>query len=292
MTLEKFKCQLQSLLPHHGLSRLLAKLADSQVPHIKDRLIKLFIKHYKVDLSIAQSGDLADYRSFNDFFVRALKVGARPIHEGSDTVVSPADGFVSQAGQIKNDRLIQAKGSTFSFYDLMGRNPSADYYLNGEFVTIYLSPKDYHRVHMPITGKLKKTIYIPGKLFSVNFASARHIPNLFCRNERLVCFFDTEVGEIAVILVGAMLVAGIETVWAGHTIPCKPKKVTVKDYSAENILLEKGAELGRFKFGSTVILLFRPNQVKLDSFKELQEIKMGELIGRIIDQKVATNGSR
>jgi phosphatidylserine decarboxylase len=291
MTLEKFTCQLQSLLPHHCLSRLVANLAESTNPHIKNRLINLFIKHYKIDLSIAQSSDLNHYGSFNDFFVRALKPESRPICDASDAFISPADGFVSQFGRIDNGQLIQAKGSLFSLQALLGNDERATEYLNGDFVTIYLSPKDYHRVHMPLAGKLTKTVYIPGKLFSVNFATSKHVPNLFCRNERLVCFFDTQIGEIAIILVGAMLVAGIETVWGGQVAPNVSKKIIVQDYSQDNIELQKGAEMGRFKFGSTVILLMGPGKLQLCPFSDQQPIKMGELLGKIIEQKAQKHGN-
>lgn len=290
MIFEKLTCKLQHLLPHHLLSRLVANFADSKNPFIKNNLINLFIKSFQINLNEAQSTNLDDYATFNDFFTRALKSDARPIASDFDAIVSPADGYVIQTGSITTGQLIQAKSTQFKLLDLVGDEHIANHYYDGNFFTVYLSPKDYHRVHMPLDGTLKKTVYIPGKLFSVNYQSVQHIPNLFCRNERLVCIFDTPIGDVAVILVGAMLVAGIETVWGAQETPCGSGKIVVKDYAARNITLSKGAELGRFKYGSTVILLFGPKKVELNSFRENQPIKMGELVARMVN-KAETNGS-
>ncbi len=242
---------LQYCLPQHFVSRLFAKLATSQQAWLKNYLINWFIKRYAIDMQLAAQTDLVHYPSFNDFFIRQLKNGVRPIAEQG--VVSPADGAISQIGDIINDTIIQAKGQDYTVMQLLGDKALALLFSNGKFATIYLAPKDYHRVHMPITGKLIKTIYIPGKLFSVNAVTAANVPQLFARNERLICLFDTAIGTAAVILVGAMFVAGISTVWGGDIKPSKLPQV--ENFTQRSITLQKGEELGHFKFGSTVILL-------------------------------------
>lgn len=285
MALEKLKCKLQYLLPQHFLSRSLAKLADCRIPMVKNCLIRAFIKHYKVDINTAALTQIDDYVSFNQFFTRALNSAARPIANDQDAIVSPADGTVSQSGKIKDDKLFQAKGFFFSLQELLGGDKQlASCYRGGDFITVYLAPKDYHRVHMPLEAKLLKTIYVPGKLFSVNKQSVENVANLFCLNERLICLFDTEIGQVAIIMVGAMLVAGIETVWGQREVPCSRKEIITKDYADQNIILKKGEEMGRFLFGSTVILLFKANTVCLKSFAESQQITMGLLLGRIIQK--------
>lgn len=282
MVFKKLTCQMQHLLPHHLLSRLVANFANCDVSFIKNNLISLFIKAYQINLDEAQSTNLNDYATFNEFFTRALKPQARPIDQNLNSIVSPADGFVIQSGTINQGKLLQAKSTEFKLKELLSSDHYAKNYEEGSFFTVYLSPKDYHRVHMPVAGTLRSTVYIPGKLFSVNYQSVQHVANLFCRNERLVCFFDTEIGEVAVILVGAMLVAGIETVWGERETPCYSKGIVTKEYKKQQIHLDKGAELGRFKFGSTVIVLFGPQKVELNSFSEQQPIKMGEQIAKII----------
>lgn len=292
MILEKFKCKLQYFLPHHFLSRSLARLANCRVRAIKNYLIKIFIAYYKIDLNIANSSRLSDYATFNEFFTRALKITARPIAIDKDGIVSPADGTISQVGNITLDKLVQAKGQIFTLQKLLGGDTIlTKRYHHGEFVTIYLAPRDYHRVHMPIDGKLIRTIYVPGKLFSVNTQSAEYIPDLFCRNERLICLFDTVCGEMALIMVGAMLVAGIETVWGQRETPCSSKQIVIKNYQNENITLAKGQEMGRFQFGSTVILLFGPKKVALSPFKTPHSIKLGELLGKVLPNEVARHGT-
>ncbi|MBA2653697.1 MAG: phosphatidylserine decarboxylase [Gammaproteobacteria bacterium] len=282
MYLEKLKCNLQHVLPHHFLSRLISKLADCEIPFVKNGLIKLFIANYKIDLSTVVSSELKDYPTFNHFFTRALRPDARPIVSETTAIASPADGVISQAGVIEDGELFQAKGSFFKLSNLLAGDAAlAANFLDGQFVTIYLAPRDYHRVHMPIDGKLINTIYVPGKLFSVNNASVAHVPNLFCRNERLICRFETSVGEVVLILVGAMLVAGIETVWGQRETPCDSKEVVVKQYQDKGIVLKKGDELGRFQFGSTVILLFPPSSAKLLPFAAQQHINMGALLGHV-----------
>ena len=210
---------LQRLLPQHALSRLIARAAESKMPWLKNRLIERAIAAFDINIDEAESSDLDDYENFNSFFTRALKDGARPIDQDSNALVSPADGAVSQAGPITQERIIQAKGSDYSAGRLLGNTEEAKLYTDGAFTTIYLSPKDYHRVHMPIAGTLISTRYIPGDLFSVNDKTAQALPGLFARNERLVCQFDSELGQFALVFVGAMLVAGIETVWGGFETP-------------------------------------------------------------------------
>lgn len=273
--------KLQHFLPHHFLSRAVANLADSKIPIVKNSLIKLFIKSYNINIDEAQSVNLEDYSTFNDFFTRKLKPETRPIMSDPDVITCPADGFVIQSGKISEGKLLQAKSTNFKLSDLLSNEQLALNYLDGDFMTIYLSPRDYHRVHMPITGKLLKTIYIPGKLFSVNYQSVQQIPDLFCRNERLICLFETKIGEIAVILVGAMLVAGIETVWGDKETPCGTTQLQIKNYTSENIQLAKGEELGHFRYGSTVIVLFGPQMVTLDALYEQQVVKVGQRLASI-----------
>ena len=272
---DKLFVTLQYLIPQHGLSRLVGMLARSEVPWIKTTFISLFMKRFGIDLSEAQIEDPDRFETFNAFFTRALKPEARPL-EASDAadIACPADGAVSQLGAIRANQVFQAKGHDYSLYDLLGADSAlASEFTNGQFATIYLSPRDYHRVHMPVTGTLRETRYVPGDLFSVNEATANGVPNLFARNERLVCIFDTEHGPAAVILVGAMIVAGIETVFSGQVTPL-PKQVVTTDYQrTAPITLEKGDELGRFLLGSTVVLLFPEGKARFES-----DLKAGSLV--------------
>ncbi len=272
---DKLFVTLQYLIPQHGLSRLVGMLARSEVPWIKTTFISLFMKRFGIDLSEAQIEDPDQFETFNAFFTRALKPDARPL-EASDAadIACPADGAVSQLGAIRANQVFQAKGHDYSLYDLLGGDSAlASEFTNGQFATIYLSPRDYHRVHMPVTGTLRETRYVPGDLFSVNEATANGVPNLFARNERLVCIFDTEHGPAAVILVGAMIVAGIETVFSGQVTPL-PKQVVTTDYQrTAPITLEKGDELGRFLLGSTVVLLFPEGKARFES-----DLKAGSLV--------------
>jgi phosphatidylserine decarboxylase len=272
---------LQRLLPKHALSRLIAKAAESKTVWLKNALIERAIASFDINIAEAESSDINDYESFNSFFTRALKEGARPIDSDDQAVVSPADGAVSQAGPINQHKIIQAKGSDYSASRLLGNSQQAKSYENGSFATIYLSPRDYHRVHIPVAGKLLSTRYIPGDLFSVNDQTAQALPNLFARNERLVCEFESEIGNFALVFVGAMLVAGIETVWGGFE---KPGRGAIRetDFSDQNIAFKKGDEIGRFKFGSTVILLFKEHKIGWqDSLMPQTDIQMGEKIAVI-----------
>lgn len=275
---DSFRVSLQSLLPQHLLSRWAGKLTDAHQPWLKNLLIQLSIKRFNIDLSDALEPDPKNYASFNDFFTRALRPNARPIDTTSKHAVSPADGVLSQAGIIHGNRIIQAKGYDFSAAALLGEpDHQAQKFDNGLFTTIYLSPRDYHRVHMPLAGTLRATRYIPGRLFSVNQMTAQHIDQLFANNERLVCWFDTEFGEMALILVGAMLVAGIETVWHGHYTPNTDASQT---FERGELSFEKGDEMGRFKFGSTVIMLLPEGAELADGVTAGQYISMGTTLAR------------
>jgi phosphatidylserine decarboxylase len=273
----------QYLLPHHLLSRLIGCAAECRIGWIKNQLITWFAKHYQVNLSEAQIEEPTRFEHFNAFFTRALKDGVRPLDPTPEAILCPADGAVSQLGQIEHGRVFQAKGQSFSAVELLGGDSErASPFMGGEFATIYLSPKDYHRVHMPLTGTLKEMIYVPGRLFSVNQTTAENVPELFARNERVVCLFDTERGPMAVVLVGAMIVASIETVWAGLVTPPKRVLKTFRYDEAARvpITLEKGAEVGRFKLGSTAIVLFGPNQVRwAEELAANSSVQMGQRLG-------------
>lgn len=270
---------LQRLVPQHGLSRLGSSLAEATTPWLKNALIKQFIRTYNINLDEAASDSLDDYRHFNDFFTRALKADLRPIDTDTNTVTCPADGTVSQLGKITEGNIFQAKGKSFSVDSLLGaRDEDSQRFINGQFITTYLSPSDYHRVHMPVSGKLLYTRYIPGKLFSVNDTTTNYIDGLFAKNERLVCMFDTPFGHCAVILVGAMMVAGIESVWHGHY---QPNNVENEQFSPDQVSLQKGEEMGRFKFGSTVILLMEADTMTWDNgYKPGSGTRMGQLLGK------------
>lgn len=272
----------QHIVPQHLLSRLVGKIADCETPWVKNSFIKWFNKNYQINMSEAQEEVPTNYPSFNAFFTRALKDNARPIDQTQDTLVSPADGAISQLGKIQHGRIFQAKGRGYSLSTLLGGDQDkAQDFIDGEFATIYLSPRDYHRVHMPVTGTLTHTTYIPGDLFSVNQTTAEGVDQLFARNERLVAFFDTEHGPMAMVLVGAMIVAGIETVWSGQEAPLlrTPIKKSFGKQEQEPIVIEKGAEMGRFKLGSTVILLFGKDAINWqDSLDACSPVKLGEAI--------------
>lgn len=273
------------VLPHHLLSSLMYVLTRSEWPPLKRLLIRAAIRVYRVDMEIAQEPDAEKYPSFNAFFTRALKTEARPLSGNNTAVVSPVDGSVSQAQTIKNGLLFQAKGQFYSLEELLGGDRQwAKKFEDGSFATIYLSPRDYHRIHMPLTGRLQKMAHVPGRLFSVNNACARAIPRLFARNERVVNLFETEAGPMAVIMVGAIFVASMDTVWSGCVAP-RSRSVTDWNYSGsppDAVELEKGAEMGRFNMGSTVILLFAKNAVRWSqSLQAGVDVCMGEEIGTL-----------
>ncbi len=272
---------IQYPLPHHTLSRLMGKLTHCRTPWFKNLLIKGFVRLYDINLQEAASADPNDYACFNDFFTRPLKSEARPIGGGPGTIVSPADGFLSQMGHLTGEWLIQAKGKDFSCPQLLGGDATlASPFENGAFATIYLSPRDYHRLHMPIAGSLKSMIHIPGRLFSVNQATTAAVDGLFARNERVVCLFDSEAGPMALVLVGALFVASIETVWHGVVTPPRGNEVRYWHYEGQNIHLRRGEEMGRFHMGSTIIVLFGKEAVQWMDFMPGQSIQMGQPMGR------------
>lgn len=274
----------QYVLPHHLISRVAGLLAECRVRWVKNSFIKGFIRHFKVDMSEAQIEQFDRFEHFNAFFTRALKDGARPLDPTPGAILNPCDGAISQLGRIEQGRIFQAKGHSYSLTDLLGGDHQrAAPFMGGEFATVYLSPKDYHRVHMPLEGTLREMVYVPGRIFSVNTVTAEGVPGLFARNERVVCIFDTERGPMAMVLVGAMIVASIETVWAGLVTPPKRTLKTFRYDEAARapIHLAKGAEMGRFKLGSTVILLFGPDQVRwAEELKALSPVCMGESLGQ------------
>ena len=289
MNLDKLKIAMQYALPKHAVSRLVGKLAAAEAGALTTKLIKLFIKQYNIDMSEALHEDPAHYKSFNEFFTRPLKPGIRPLAEQQDIIAHPVDGAISQLGEVVDGQIIQAKGHDYSLQTLLGgQEEDVTPYLGGKFATIYLAPKDYHRIHMPIDGTLRKMIYVPGDLFSVNPLTAQNVPNLFARNERVVAIFDTEIGPLAMVLVGATIVASIETVWASTVTPPAGKSVFTWTYpsSGDNaISLKKGEEMGRFKLGSTVILAWGANQADfLDGEQPETVTRMGTPFAKIHNQ--------
>ncbi len=275
---------LQYILPHHLLSQMIRFFTHSQNKIWKNLMISNIIKFYNVNMDEACKQDINAYPSFNHFFTRQLKKGARAITQLNEGVASPADGVISQAGFIDQGDIFQAKGKSFTATDLLGgEGQLADIFKNGIFSTIYLSPKDYHRLHMPLTGTLKEMIHIPGRLFSVNAATAKTVPRLFARNERVVCIFETAAGAMALVLVGAIFVSSIETVWHGVVTPPTGSKIRRWQYGDDAPILKKGEEMGRFNMGSTIIVLFGQNKVAWENDVSAgRAVKLGELMGKII----------
>jgi len=273
---------LQYLLPKHILSRLVAKIANCRVSLLKNFIISQYCKFYNIDMSDAFEPNPLNYSTFNDFFTRALKPNARPITDDPKAIISPVDGKIWQIGKVNANQLINAKGKSYTLEQLIADNKDTAQFHNGNFVVLYLAPYNYHRIHMPIEGKLRLMRYIPGKLFSVNPKIVNHIPDVFAKNERVVAMFDTAIGPVMMILVGAMIVGSIETKWAGVVTPNKQTDLTSWDYSKENIVFERGKEVGSFKLGSTVILLFPEKTVQWDAaFQQNTSIKMGQQLGEM-----------
>ena len=271
---------LQHILPQHALSRLAGRLASSETPWLRDALIRRFVAAYGVDLSEAARG-IGQFASFNDFFTRELKPGARPLADNAQFILSPADGAVSQVGPVTGGRIIQAKGRDYSVAEILGCGAQeAARFEGGSFITIYLSPKDYHRVHMPAAGTLAATSYIPGDLYSVNTATAAGVDRLFARNERLACRFDGPDGHFASIMVGAMIVAGIDTVWP-NTFRTHAAAPVHEDFTGKSHAFAAGDEMGRFHLGSTVVLLFEPGRVAWrEDLVPGAPLRMGEALAR------------
>ena len=274
----------QYITPQLAVSRLAGRLADNdRAPALKNRVVRWFIDRYGVNMSDAVDSDPEAYPSFNAFFTRALKPGLRPIDNGESVLVSPVDGAISQLGQITGDRVFQAKGQSFSLTELLGGDEQrAQTFNEGEFATIYLSPKDYHRIHMPLAGTLREMVYVPGKLFSVNPVTAENVPNLFARNERVACIFDTEAGPMAMVLVGAMIVGSVETTWGGVVAPGTGLVTTTRYDDQPDIRFEKGEEMGRFRLGSTVVLVMPKGAVRWNEGEAPGgTVRMGEAFGTV-----------
>lgn len=277
---------LQYLLPQHFISRLTYIATRVTIAPWKNFLIRIFMRHFAVDLSEAQRSDPRTYASFNDFFTRALRPEVRPVDETPGTIVSPVDGTVSAAGRIEDQKLVQAKGRSYTLEALLaGDHSLVETFRGGEFATIYLAPFNYHRIHMPVAGRLTATIHVPGRLFSVNTATAAQVTGLFARNERVICAFDSECGRLALILVGALNVGSMETVWTGEIAPSSHRRPTVMDAPSSPVKLARGAEMGRFNMGSTVILLCERGRVRwLDSLREGADVRMGVRIGECVSR--------
>ncbi|WP_058912496.1 archaetidylserine decarboxylase [Entomohabitans teleogrylli] len=292
--LNNIKLSLQYILPKLWLTRLAGWGARKRAGWLTKLVIDLFVKYYKVNMDEAQRSDTASYRTFNDFFVRPLREEVRPVNTDPNVLVMPADGVISQLGAIAHDKIMQAKGHDYTLEALLAGNYGmAEKFRDGTFVTTYLSPRDYHRVHMPCNGILREMIYVPGDLFSVNHLTAQNVPNLFARNERVICLFDTEFGPMVQILVGATIVGSIETVWAGTITP--PREGIIKRWTwpageeEGSIALLKGQEMGRFKLGSTVINLFTPGKVTLASHLEsLSVTRLGEPLAFAVSTPLET----
>ena len=265
------------VLPHRLLSSGARALAYSTNPRVKQWLIDTVVERFGVDLGEAAQPDASAYPSFNAFFTRSLRPGVRVPDADPRVLVMPADGRISQCGPIDGDRIFQAKGQGFTTAELLGDAEAARAFTDGLFATVYLSPRDYHRVHMPWSGTLRETVHVPGRLFSVGPAAVRTVPRLFARNERLVCHFDTDFGPMAMVMVGALLVSGVETVWSGVEIPAYGDRITRKDWRGRGITLERFAEMARFNYGSTVIVLLPRGVATLASgLRAESAVRLGE----------------
>jgi phosphatidylserine decarboxylase len=274
---------VQYLLPHHLLSSLVHWFMRIRIKVIKNTQISLIGELVGVDWSESKLKSASDYENFNAFFTRELAPGARPVDPDPATFVTPSDGRISQCGRLTNDRILQAKGRHYTLRSLLADNRAVSNFYNGFFHTIYLSPRDYHRVHMPMSGHLQGMIHVPGRLFSVAPYNVSRVPDIFARNERVISLFDTRHGPMAIILVGAMLVSSIETTWSGVITPPSGKRVSTTDWSRRNIHLVKGQEMGRFNMGSTVIVLLPANAVsKLEHYEPDDIVDMGQKLGRLL----------
>ncbi|MES2535611.1 MAG: archaetidylserine decarboxylase [Pseudomonadota bacterium] len=271
--------RFQYLLPKLALTLFAGLVANAKAGGITTRLIRWFVGKYKVNMAEAANPDIGSYPSFNEFFTRALRPGARPIAPAH--FICPVDGAISQFGSIGHDQIFQAKGHQYSIQALVGGDPVlAAQFVDGSFATLYLSPRDYHRIHMPCDGRLTRMIYVPGELFSVNPATARGVPNLFARNERVVCVFEGEHGPFVLTLVGATIVGSMATVWHGIVNPPRTAEVREWHYDKEQVLLNKGDEMGRFLLGSTVVMLFPQGTLDFNAdWKPVRPVVLGEMMG-------------
>ncbi|WP_126174114.1 archaetidylserine decarboxylase [Altericroceibacterium xinjiangense] len=277
---DRLKVMVQHLLPKQLLTTLAGRAASARGGGMTTRLITWFVGKYGVDMTEAENAEIGSYRSFNDFFTRPLKTGARPI--AAADFVCPVDGAISQFGAIDDYHMLQAKGHRFTTTALLGGDSAlADEFRHGSFANLYLSPKDYHRLHMPCDGKLTRMIYVPGTLFSVNPTTARGVPNLFARNERVVCVFDSpEHGPFVMVLVGATIVGSMATVWHGVVNPKRTGKISEWTYADQDIVLKKGEEMGRFLLGSTIVMLFRQGTIAFnENWAPERSVRLGEAMG-------------
>lgn len=275
------KVALQYLLPHRMLTRLAYGVARIRAAWFKDWLIGLVVRRFRVDMAEAADPEPRNYPHFNAFFTRELRAGARAADPDPRTLLMPADGKVSQVGRIEAGRIFQAKGQAFTAAELLGSEAMAAPYAEGWFANIYLSPRDYHRVHMAWGGTLVETLHVPGRLFTVAPWGVRAIPRLFARNERLVCHFDTGFGPMCAVMVGALLVSGVESVWNGEEIPPYANAPVRRDWRGQGVTLARFAEMARFNYGSTVILLFPRDAVELDAFATETPTRVGQRLGRV-----------
>ncbi len=286
MKFDNLKLAFQYALPKHGVSKLVGFLAQAKMGFFTTWLIKGFIKAYDINMDEAKYPDPAHYKTFNDFFTRELAPGVRTIVDGESEIAHPVDGTVSQAGPINDGLLVQAKNHFYSTFELLGGYEDlSDKFEDGDFACIYLAPSDYHRLHMPVTGTLTEMVYVPGDAFSVNPLTAQNVPNLFARNERVVAMFETAIGPMAMVLVGATIVRSIETVWSGVVTPPRGKDIVRWDYPTDGddvIEIAKGAEMGRFKLGSTVVCLFGKDAIEFtDEIKAGETTRLGELFATV-----------
>jgi phosphatidylserine decarboxylase len=280
--LDKLRVLPQYFIPQHFISSLVYSITRCETPWFKNILIKLFISVFDVDMSLANNPDPESYSSFNTFFTRELSPEARPISLDEKTILSPVDGAVSQVGNIQNDTIIQAKGKSYTLKDLLVEDKLVTMFTGGTFATLYLSPKDYHRIHMPVSGQLKRMIYVPGKLFAVNSHTVRVVDSVFARNERVINIFNTDTGAMAMVMVGALNVGSMDTVWAGQITPAKDRVINDTQYSEGDVQLQQGQEMGRFNMGSTVILLFPKDAMQWsDEMMAEKTIIVGEGIGHV-----------
>ena len=277
---DRLKVLLQYLLPKQRLTTFAGRVAGAERGRLTTRLIRWFVVKYGVNMDEAANADIGSYKSFNDFFTRPLKAGARPLANAD--FVCPVDGAISQFGAIDDHHILQAKGHRFSTTELVGGDKVlAAQFRHGSFANLYLSPKDYHRLHMPCDGRLTRMIYVPGSLFSVNPTTARGVPNLFARNERVVCVFDsTQFGPFVMVLVGATIVGSMATVWHGVVNPKRTNKVSEWTYADPIVALEKGGEMGRFLLGSTIVMLFRQHSIVFNpDWAPERKVCLGEAMG-------------
>lgn len=274
------KVLLQYALPHHLLSRVVFHATRWTWRPWKNFLIGQVVRRYRVDMDEAAQPDPSAYPHFNAFFTRLLRDDARPQPADPHAIACPADGRISQAGKIREGRIFQAKGQSFSVTELLGDDDATALYADGHFATIYLSPRDYHRVHMPLAGTLQRTTHVPGRIFSVAPFAVRAVPRLFARNERLVCHFDGEHGPFAVVMVGAMLVSSVSTRWDGLTIPPRAHTISHDDCRERHVQLARQAQLGHFNMGSTVIVLL-PAAARMNDFAPEQIVHVGQELGTL-----------